>query len=110
MSTTKKPMLSFTATVFCGLQEDLHTTIKDLPIDVSWCRVLGSLEQLKRFVRAAITCWGTHALSTRRLLDLKTFLVDLVNHRSEDLRLAGGSDEDSIAAATVQELPQNQSL
>ncbi|KAJ6546359.1 hypothetical protein B0H10DRAFT_1714705, partial [Mycena sp. CBHHK59/15] len=31
MSTTKKPMLSFTATVFCGLQEDLHTTIKDLP-------------------------------------------------------------------------------
>ncbi|KAJ6616924.1 hypothetical protein B0H10DRAFT_2190302 [Mycena sp. CBHHK59/15] len=58
-------------------------------------------ERLKRFVRAAITRWGTHALSTRRLLDLKKFLVDLVNHRSEDLRLAGGSDEDSIAAATA---------
>ncbi|KAJ6616252.1 ribonuclease H-like domain-containing protein [Mycena sp. CBHHK59/15] len=58
-------------------------------------------ERLKRFVRAAITRWGTHALSTRRLLDLKKFLVDLVNHRSEDLRLAGGSDEDSITAATA---------
>ncbi|KAJ6608851.1 hypothetical protein B0H10DRAFT_2438834 [Mycena sp. CBHHK59/15] len=58
-------------------------------------------ERLKCFVRAAITRWGTHALSTRRLLDLKKFLVDLVNHRSEDLRLAGGSDEDSITAATA---------
>ncbi|KAJ6559621.1 hypothetical protein B0H19DRAFT_944872, partial [Mycena capillaripes] len=32
MSTTKKPMLSFTTTIFRGLQDDLRTTIKNLPI------------------------------------------------------------------------------
>ncbi|KAJ7024974.1 hypothetical protein C8F04DRAFT_1269718 [Mycena alexandri] len=32
MSAAKKPMLSFTAAIFRGLQEDLRTTIKDLPI------------------------------------------------------------------------------
>lgn len=32
MSTTKKPMLSYTATIFRGLQEDLRAAVKDLPI------------------------------------------------------------------------------
>jgi hypothetical protein len=32
MSTTKKPMLSFTTAIFRGLQDDLRTTIKELPV------------------------------------------------------------------------------
>ncbi|KAJ7845623.1 hypothetical protein B0H14DRAFT_3454890 [Mycena olivaceomarginata] len=31
-ATTKKPMLSFTSTMFRGLHEDLRKTLKDLPI------------------------------------------------------------------------------
>ncbi|KAJ7149955.1 ribonuclease H-like domain-containing protein [Mycena filopes] len=55
-------------------------------------------ERLKRFVRAGITRWGTHALSVRRLAELQGALLDLVNHRSEELESAGGDDEDSRAA------------
>ncbi|KAJ7826527.1 hypothetical protein B0H13DRAFT_1657501, partial [Mycena leptocephala] len=54
-------------------------------------------ERLKRFVRAGITRWGTHALSVRRLVELQGALLDLINHRSEDLESAGGDDEDSRA-------------
>lgn len=54
-------------------------------------------ERLKRFVRAAITRWGTHALSVRRLVELQGALLDLVNHRPEDLESAGGDDNDSRA-------------
>ncbi|CAK5263825.1 unnamed protein product [Mycena citricolor] len=36
---------------------------------------------------------------TRRLLQLQPALFDLINHRLEDLRFAGGSDEKSLAAA-----------
>jgi hypothetical protein len=32
MSTTKKPMLSFTTTIFRGLQDDLQATIRHLPV------------------------------------------------------------------------------
>ncbi|KAJ6613889.1 hypothetical protein B0H10DRAFT_1951159 [Mycena sp. CBHHK59/15] len=32
MSTTKKPMLSFTTAIFRGLQDNIRTTIKTLPI------------------------------------------------------------------------------
>ncbi|KAF8147012.1 ribonuclease H-like domain-containing protein [Mycena galopus ATCC 62051] len=56
-------------------------------------------EHLKRFVRAGITRWGTHAMSTRRLLQLQTALIDLVNHRLDELRLAGGEKQDAIDAA-----------
>lgn len=55
-------------------------------------------ERLKRFVRAGITRWGTHALSVRRLVELQGALLDLINHRSEDLESAGGDDEDSRAS------------
>ncbi|KAJ6598636.1 ribonuclease H-like domain-containing protein [Mycena sp. CBHHK59/15] len=55
-------------------------------------------ERLKRFVRAGITRWGTHALSVRRLVELQGALLDLINHRSEDLESAGGDNEDSRAS------------
>ncbi|KAJ6526545.1 hypothetical protein B0H10DRAFT_2171950 [Mycena sp. CBHHK59/15] len=55
-------------------------------------------ERLKRFVRAGITRWGTHALSVHRLVELQGALLDLINHRSEDLESAGGDDEDSRAS------------
>ncbi|KAJ7455097.1 hypothetical protein FB451DRAFT_1049106, partial [Mycena latifolia] len=32
MSTTKRPVLSFTHTVFRGLQDDLRTSIRELPV------------------------------------------------------------------------------
>ncbi|KAF7341216.1 HAT family dimerization protein [Mycena venus] len=52
-------------------------------------------ERLKRFVRAGITRWGTHALSVRRLAELQGALLDLINHRGEDLESAGGDDEEA---------------
>ncbi|KAF7376954.1 DUF659 family protein [Mycena sanguinolenta] len=56
-------------------------------------------EHLKRFVRAGITRWGTHALSTRRLVELQGALLDLINHRGEELERAGGDDKDAREAA-----------
>lgn len=56
-------------------------------------------QRLKRFVRAGITRWGTHSLSTRRLLDLRRALVDLANHRGDELRFAGGEHEEAVDAA-----------
>ncbi|KAH9008870.1 hypothetical protein EDB83DRAFT_2172104, partial [Lactarius deliciosus] len=37
MSTTKKPMLSTTHAIFCGLQEDLQNIIRHLPPSTSPC-------------------------------------------------------------------------
>ncbi|KAJ7657920.1 ribonuclease H-like domain-containing protein [Mycena polygramma] len=58
-------------------------------------------ERLKRFVRAGITRWGTHALSVRRVVELQGALKDLVNHRLEELQSAGGDDEESRAATAA---------
>jgi hypothetical protein len=55
--------------------------------------------RLKRFVRGNTTRWGTHAMSTRRLLELKPVLLDLVNHHADALRDTGGDDDDAQAAA-----------
>ncbi|KAJ6626380.1 hypothetical protein B0H10DRAFT_1680903, partial [Mycena sp. CBHHK59/15] len=52
-------------------------------------------ERLKRFVRAGITRWGTHALSVRHLAELQGALFDLINHRGEDLESAGGDDKEA---------------
>ncbi|KAJ6592924.1 ribonuclease H-like domain-containing protein [Mycena capillaripes] len=52
-------------------------------------------ERLKRFVRAGITRWGTHAMSVRRLVELQGALLDLINHRLEELESAGGDDEEA---------------
>ncbi|KAJ6607641.1 hypothetical protein B0H10DRAFT_1817654, partial [Mycena sp. CBHHK59/15] len=47
-----------------------------------------------------ITRWGTHALSVRRLVELQGALLDLINHRGDELASAGGDDEDARAIAS----------
>ncbi|KAK6984731.1 hypothetical protein R3P38DRAFT_2467438, partial [Favolaschia claudopus] len=52
MATTKRPILSFTHTVFCGLQEDIHTSIHDLPISTPsalWNRLIEAHRKLSDY-------------------------------------------------------------
>ncbi|KAK0183909.1 hypothetical protein F5146DRAFT_1077020 [Armillaria mellea] len=58
----------------------------------NWTRVL-------TFIRAGMTRWTTHYLSTRRFLELKQVLKSLVNRREDELRHAGGDKEEQLAMA-----------
>ncbi|KAJ6572943.1 hypothetical protein B0H10DRAFT_1839029, partial [Mycena sp. CBHHK59/15] len=67
MSTTKRPMLSYTHTIFCGLQEDLRTSLRQLPFSMLSVLQNGLLEAHRKLSdyyykmdQSLYYTWATH--------------------------------------------------